>query len=352
MDAPTLLNELAALVAIPSHDDPRPALHYVAQRLPFVPWQWQPVAPEEGLFNLYALVPGTALVINTHVDTVPPLGMEEPWRLRVLDGRAYGRGAVDTKGLLAALIVALETFYREAGHLPVSLALTVDEEQTSARGSAALAPHLRGREVLVLEPSQGQVCLQQAGALEFRLLARGEPVHAALFARGVNPVRELMELWPEMEARLGLPVNVLLFQSGWEHYVTPPDARVLAEVLLPAGRTWREAEATLQALLAAPRWRGRIHYERVDAEDPLELGGRRAAAWLTQAYEQALGAPASLGTMPSWTDAAAFVRAGVPSVVFGFGDLAVAHTPREAIAVDDLVRMARVLYSLFSILTQ
>ncbi|NPA07329.1 MAG: M20 family metallopeptidase [Chloroflexi bacterium] len=352
MDSHTLLNELATLVAMPSHKDPRPVLQYVAQRLPFLPWQWQPVAPEEGLYNLYALVPGTFLVINTHVDTVPPLGMEEPWRLRVVDGLAYGRGVVDTKGLLAALIVALEAFYQKTGRVPASVALTVDEEQTSARGSTALAPRLRGREVLVLEPSQGQVCLQQAGALEFRLTARGEPVHAAVFSRGVNPVRVLMDLWPEMEARLGLPVNVLQFQGGWEHYVTPPNAHVLAEVLLPAGRTWREAEASLLDLFATPPWRHRINYERVDAEDPLDLGGRHAAIWLARAYERVLGTAPPQGTMPSWTDAAAFVRAGVPSVVFGFGDLAVAHTPREAIAVDDLTRMAQVLYSLFSILTQ
>jgi len=262
----------------------------------------------------------------------------------------YGRGVVDTKGLLAALIIALEAYVRHTGQVPVSLALTSDEEQTDARGAALLAPRLQGHEVIVLEPTNGQICLKQAGSLEFRLHARGEPAHAATYPRaGDNPIHRLMALVPALEDALGLPVHVLQIRGGWPHYAVPRAAWLLAEVILPMGWTWREAEARVLEVLRAPAHQGRVRYHRVDAEDPLELGGHWAAARLRAAYEPVLGHPPPAGVMPSWTDAASFVRGGVASVVFGLGDLAVAHTPHERLALTDLTHMAQGLYRLFAI---
>lgn len=351
-----LLRELEALIARPSHRDPGPVLAYVQARLPFLPWQRQRVgetATGRPLYNLYARPPQARAVLNTHVDTVPPLGMRRPWQARRVGRRIYGRGAVDTKGLLAALVVAARAFWQQHRALPAAIALTVDEENTSALGSAALAPRLpRDLPVVVLEPTAGRICTRQRGALEFRLTARGEVVHAAIAEQGVNPIR-LLTAWLEgAEARLGMPVHVLQFRGGWPHYAVPPRAWLLAEMPLEAGHTWRAAEAALLADLQRGPWAGRVTYTRIDAEDPLDFGEHPGVAWLRAAYRAALGQEPTPGVMPSWTDAANFAQAGLHCVVFGFGDLAVAHSPREHITLDDLARMARVLYHFFSILTQ
>ena len=92
------------LIARPSYQDPEPVLQYVVQVLDFLPWERQPL--EGGQYNLLYLPQGARVVVNTHVDTVPPLTMPEAFRPRLVQGRLYGRGAVDTKGLLAALLAA------------------------------------------------------------------------------------------------------------------------------------------------------------------------------------------------------------------------------------------------------
>lgn len=357
MDRDALIREAQALIRIPSYRDCTPILEYAQDRLPFVPWQRQEVdkyANGHRQYNLYALLPDRPLVVNTHVDTVPPLSMPDPFTPRLEGNRVYGRGAVDTKGLLAALIVALETFYREQGVVPVSLALTVDEENNAAVGSVSLAALLQeqARYVVVLEPTEGVICTRQKGSLEFRLHAEAPVYHAAAFQQAHNPVRLLVEAWQTLEKALARPLNVFSFQGGWEYYATPHRAELLGEFVLEPGDAWEKVESTMQQVLARPPFTGRVTYERVDVENPWDFGYHPGTKALVQAYERALGRPPTLGIMPSWTDAANFAKVGLQCVVFGFGELAVAHSEREYITVEDLERNARVLYNLFTILTQ
>ena len=237
MQPSTLIQELEQLIAIPSHEDCTPILHYLEKRLDFLRWERQDAGKQVGgrpQYNLIHLDPAKPFIVNTHVDTVPPLGMADPFRPRREEDRIYGRGAVDTKGLIAALTIALEACYQTYDQIPVSVAFTVDEENTSAAGSAALA-RLLGPDhyVLVLEPTNGYICTRQAGALEFEVRSYGTPRHAALFHRGPHPIRTLMAYLQAAENALQRPLNVLSFQGGWDHYATPPEARALVEVIIP-----------------------------------------------------------------------------------------------------------------------
>ena len=333
MQPSTLIQELEQLIAIPSHEDCTPILHYLEKRLDFLRWERQDAGKQVGgrpQYNLIHLDPAKPFIVNTHVDTVPPLGMADPFRPRREEDRIYGRGAVDTKGLIAALTIALEACYQTYDQIPVSVAFTVDEENTSAAGSAALA-RLLGPDhyVLVLEPTNGYICTRQAGALEFEVRSYGTPRHAALFHRGPHPIRTLMAYLQAAENALQRPLNVLSFQGGWDHYATPPEARALVEVIIPADQQWEPAEEVLQQL-ARTMFRDEVEYRRVDTE--------------------ALDRHPQYDTMPSWTDAANFARAGASCVIFGFGDLARAHSPDEHITVTELMSTARVLYRLFTIL--
>ncbi len=356
MHAQTLIEEVRRLIAIPSDQDCTAIQNYLQERLPFLPWQRQyvdKIVEGQPQFNLYAVFPERPLIINTHVDTVPALGMPAPFTPKVVNGRVYGRGAVDTKGLIAALVVALDTFYRQHQEIPVSIAFTVDEENTSAIGSEMFAQLLTPDHfVLVLEPTGGRIGIRQAGSLEFKWHARGKPQHAALFHRAVHPIRLLVELLHRAETALERPINVLLFQGGWEHYATPREAHLLAEVLVRPGERWETLEETLLTLTHQPPFASHVQYQRVDSENPLDFGHHFATEALSRAYEQALGVPPVFDTVPSWTDAANFVKAGASCVIFGFGDLVRAHSDEEYITVEELTLTAQVLYNLLSILSQ
>lgn len=349
----TLVAELEKLIALRSDEDCTALLHYLEERLDFISWEHQAVDQKRhghAQYNLVHLTPEKPFIINTHVDTVPPLGMTDPFRPRREGDRIYGRGAVDTKGLTAALIIALEACYQTYGQIPVSVAFTVDEENTSAAGSTTLARTLSSAHyVLVLEPTNGRICTRQAGALEFEVHSRSTPRHAALFQQGPHAIRTLMSYLQTAEKVLERPLNILSFQGGWEHYATPPEARALVEALIPAGEQWEAVEEALQ-MLARTTFYDEVTYHRIDAENPMDFGQHQGVTLLAEAYRQALHRPPHYDTMPSWTDAANFARAGASCVIFGFGDLARAHSPHEYITVAELVHTAQVLYRLFSIL--
>ncbi len=352
-----LVAELERLIAIPTDRDCLPFLDYLEERLPFIPFERQPVPKEvEGRrqCNLVAIDPSRPFLVNTHVDTVPPITMEEPFRARVRDGKIYGRGAADTKGLIAALILALEDFHRENPSTPppVSLAFTVDEENHTALGSESLLERLDPIEaILVLEPTYGRPCLRQLGSLEFELEVRAPSCHAATFSRFPNPAKWLLSWFQEAERVLDRPLNLIRISSGWDHYAVPDRAILLAEVQLTERDDPRGIERKLRTLAEQMAEDVEVTYRRIDVEPFLQLGEEGAFTAFLQAYRETVGEPEP-ATMPSWTDAANFAKKPRPCLVWGEGKLEVAHTEREHITLEELRRNYEVLSSLLRILSQ
>ncbi|WP_456400444.1 M20/M25/M40 family metallo-hydrolase, partial [Persephonella sp.] len=136
--------ELFNLISIPSYRDFSQILEYLEKRLDYINFEKQPV--ENKGYNLVSIDPSKPVLINTHVDTVPPIRMKDPFNPVEKNGKIYGRGAADTKGLIASLITALDIFRENnpEADIPVSLAFTIDEEQNSALGSEVLTTSLKG----------------------------------------------------------------------------------------------------------------------------------------------------------------------------------------------------------------
>ena len=116
--------ELFNLISIPSHRDFKPILEYLENRLSYIDFERQSV--EGKGYNLIHVSPEKPVLINTHVDTVPPITMKNPFTPVEKDEKIYGRGAADTKGLIASLIVALDMFKDAFPNrdIPASLAFT------------------------------------------------------------------------------------------------------------------------------------------------------------------------------------------------------------------------------------
>ena len=153
--------------------------------------------PVEGArANVLATWPGhehPAIVFSTHMDTVPPfIASSED------DGRIYGRGSCDAKGIIAAQIVAAEKL-RGAGVF-VGLLFLVGEERDSIGAKTANQQPIGARFMINGEPTENKLALASKGALHVELVARGKMAHSAYPELGESAIDKLVEALHRLHA--------------------------------------------------------------------------------------------------------------------------------------------------------
>jgi acetylornithine deacetylase len=286
----------------------------------------QPVG--NGRFNVLATLDSPAVAFSTHFDCVPPFF---PSTLR--DGRLYGRGSCDAKGILAAQVAAAERL-RAAGERRVGLLFVVGEERGSDGARVANASPQGTTFLINGEPTDNRLALATRGVLRLRLHAAGRAAHTAMPELGESAIEKLVDALVTLRS-MPLPSDpllghtyytVALIEGGIAPNVIPPSAS--AELNF---RTSRPADDVLRAVEALER--------TVRVEEILRVADVRFRTF------DALG----IGTavFPFTTDVAFLDRWGTP-VLFGPGSIGVAHTAEEYVEISELdaavehyVRIAR-----------
>jgi acetylornithine deacetylase len=158
-------------------------------------------------FNVLAQWGEPLLVtLSTHIDTVPPFIASRE------DGDyIWGRGACDTKGIIAAMITAVESMLA-AGERGFGLLFVVGEERNSA-GAYKAAQNSRGSRYLINgEPTENRLAVGSKGALRYEVAATGKMAHSAYPELGDSAIHKLIDTLTEMR-RIALPVDPLLGPS-------------------------------------------------------------------------------------------------------------------------------------------
>jgi len=186
--------------------------------------------PVEGArANVLAGWPGHArpeIVFSTHMDTVPPfIASSED------DGRIYGRGACDAKGIIAAQILAAEKL--GGAGVFAGLLFLVGEERDSIGARVANQQPMGARFTINGEPTGNKLALASKGALHVELVARGKMAHSAHPELGESAIDKLVEALHRLHA-MKLPEdadvgpctkNVGLIQGGRAPNVIPDFAK-------------------------------------------------------------------------------------------------------------------------------
>ena len=319
---------------------------------------------------------GRRVVLSGHLDVVPSgdpaTWTVDPWAGEIRDGALFGRGACDMKGGVASVLAAIRSLAatgdleRLAGELVVAF---VPSEEDGGQGTlAAIRAGATGDLAIIPEPSNLDVVVAHAGAITFRLTVPGRAAHASRRREGISALDKLFVLIKALEAdearrntaesdplmtALGLPYPTIVgIVQGGEWASTVLD-RVVADGRygVRLGQTPADAEAELREAIAAACAAddflrdhpatieisgGRFGSARVPSDHELPIG-------LADAIEAETGRrPALLGE-PYGADMRLFVDAGTPCVIFGPGDVRVAHSADEHVPLDEVETCARVL---------
>lgn len=152
---------------------------------------------EPNRFNVYAAWGNPAVTLSTHLDTVPPFFASSEDSEFI-----WGRGACDVKGIIAAMIKAVEGLLI-AGERNFALLFVVGEERNSA-GAYHAARNPRGSRFLINgEPTENKLAVGSKGALRFELTARGRMAHSAYPELGDSAILKLLDA---LEALRGMPL--------------------------------------------------------------------------------------------------------------------------------------------------
>ncbi len=304
-----------------------------------------------GRNNVIARIPGRdstrRLVFEAHMDTVSIKGMTiDPFDPVVRDGKLHGRGSVDDKAGLVAMMHAVADIHA-SGELPpceVWMAAVVDEEY-SFRGVVKLCEGLKADAAVVAEPTEFRCVIASKGVLRWRIKTKGKAAHSSKPHLGINAITAMARvvlalnedharMQPAAHPLLGPGTcNVGVIHGGVQVNFVPDEAVIEIDRRLLPGEEVPQVLANYQVLLDD------LMKQHPDVLAEMEEPMLQDWAFQTDAGEPLVQlARTLLGEMgrndevcgvPFGSDASKFSRMGIPTILFGPGSIDQAHAAVE-----------------------
>ena len=218
-------------------------------------------------FNVFAFAGEARVMLCTHIDTVPPPTIP----IREDDDFLYGRGACDTKGIIAAMIEAGDRLRRD-GVQHFGYLFLVGEETDSIGAKTANTLKWNSEYVIVGEPTQNQLARAQKGTLMLNLSVTGSACHSGYPELGVSAIQNLWSVLQDCQASdwgndsvLGRGAfNIGVFRGGEAANIVPPQAT--ASMMIRTVEPRGQVEQKMRQIVG-----NRATIEIVGASDPLIL---------------------------------------------------------------------------------
>jgi succinyl-diaminopimelate desuccinylase len=369
LDRTRLVERLRTMVQTPSENPPgneRAVAELVKGYCNDLGLELSEHAAEPGRPSIVARWPsgvGPTLNYCSHFDVVPAgdpdLWDVDPYAAQYSDGRVHGRGSADAKGPIAAALEAVDVL--RAADWPLAgtleLALVADEETMGFKGAGHLvsegivAPDM----AIVGEPTSLRVVRAQRGACWYRVTTRGRAAHGSTPERGVSAIRHMAELVLRLDETLpdvdhpllgGPTINVGTIHGGGKVNIVPAACVIEVDRRTVPAETQESVAASIEGAIELAKKRFPEMDVRVEPaffSNPFEVpADAPVVREVAGAIGDATGAPAELIGFRGASDARFLVEAGSDVVVCGPGDIALAHTARESIDLDELERAALV----------
>lgn len=361
-----------SLIKIPSHKDvptrekemARFIHHFCKQH--GIETQLVPVEGERS--NVYAFLrgdgTGKTLMLNGHMDTVPPYNMTiDPFKAEVRDGAIWGRGAVDMKGPIASMLITMLSVKRSGIKLKGDVIFTgvIGEEERSEGTEYLVKSKIKADGAIVGEPSNYEYAIGHRGLEWLEIRIKGKAAHGGVPHLGINAIEKAAsliehikkELYPKLKERyneyMGPSVmNFGVIQGGSQPSMVADTCSIQIDRRYIPGETVDSVIQEYQDIID--------QIKLTDPEFDAEMI-RMPNAMLTLDHSYLMTSPdhpiveavkasiketiqrePEITRQRGWTDAALLSNyAKIPTVIFGPGKIAYSHTKDERIEIHELM---------------
>lgn len=369
-----VIDFLRELIQTPSVNPPgeeKEIAKLVATRLGEIGMDVQTVAAAPSRSNVVGRLQGhgegDVLILNTHMDTVPP-GEPKHWNSDPFSGeikgrRVYGRGACDNKGSLAAMIMAAHALQRADVKLNGDLLLmaVADEEAGGEKGTKYLVEKglINGNFGIACGVSNlDTIYVAGRGVMRLEMTTKGKLAHAALPHLGINAVEKMakiilaikdIQLVHTPHGLLGSPTiaSGTMIEGGVKVNMIPDVCKASFDIRTVPGQSAKQILNEIQKCLDNlaqndPELNAAV--EMIRFTEPTEISETEKVVQIAkEATEYVTGMEPKIAGLPGATDARFLNSAGIPTIVnFGPGSLDQCHVANEHIEIDQVVAATKI----------
>jgi len=301
----------------------------------------------QGHVIFYAQKGNPDILFNVHLDTVPVTAntidkwQQDPFKLTIVDNKAYGRGSCDIKGAAACLMVLAETVD------DLAVVFTSDEEGAngccvkSFIDSTDLSQY---KQIIIAEPTLSQAVVSHRGYLstyiEFTGVCGHSSMAIALESNAIHKANKWLTKALDYaqgcvnnENPAGICFNVGVIKGGEKNNMIAEVVNVDFSARVPAGMSSAQVYEELKAYDTQAQWRAGMMAPPLPADNQDDkksvLFCQKHGVEMAQAVD-------------FWTEAALFSQAGFPALVLGPGDIKQAHTIDEWVELRQLEKIYQI----------
>lgn len=329
-----------------------------------------------GRFNVICKVEGEksipSIMFTGHLDTVPVsqneinLWKTNPFQAEIIGDKLYGRGSADMKGGLGAAMVALGALssHKITPACDIVLLATADEEGMML-GSKAIVhtPFTENvKKLVVCEPTDMEIVTICKGRTWADMKVFGEAAHASGENAGINAIDKATILMNRL-AQYNIPYEphsvvgnsfwqVTEINGGMGPAIIPDQCTFTLDARLVPGQTtkdiWSDVEKIIESLKKEdPDFKAEINV--IEERDPWETTKTDLFVKNMENSIKSLGLPIVYAGCLGTTDGTVLRKAGMDSIIFGPGDITLAHKENENVSITQLIQAAQVyLHSMIS----
>lgn len=321
---------------------------------------------------------GKSLLINGHVDVVTPEPLDkwdtDPFCAVIQDGKLIGRGASDMKTGLCVGIFCIWLLKKYFGGVNNDITIvSVPGEENGGNGTAAslLRGYTKADASIFPEPTSNQIQPAHRGAAFWRIYIDGRSSHGGTKYKGISAVEKGIKVVAALQELedirnreicsknvfykdypLSAPVTVGIFCGGQFTSGVPEHCMIEGCIELVPGEKVEEVAKSLEEavmgvckddswLMEHPpkvEWFG-LFYNPAHTEPDHPF-----VKLAEKSYQAMLGETPMVNGFEAGTDMRLLNRNfGVPGLMFGAGDIAMAHAPNEYVEIEELIKNAKVM---------